>query len=144
MEIKILTVFALGIVELWAAIPAGLALQLHPVLTGGAAALGGITGAVIVSTLGERVRTWLLRGQSRGRSEGNTYRIWLRYGVAGLGLLAPLLIGAPLGTALGITLGAPAGRLLFWICAGILLWSAVMTLAGALGLAGLESIWQRP
>ncbi len=49
MEImKLLTVFGLGMIELWAAIPTALALQLHPVMTGLAAALGAMTGIVLV------------------------------------------------------------------------------------------------
>ncbi len=58
----------------------------------------------------------------------------------GLGLLAPLLIGAPIGAALGLALGVPASRVLFWISLGIVVWSTVLTLAGALGLAGIETL----
>ncbi len=111
MEImKLLTVFGLGAVELWAAIPTGLALQLHPVAAGLAAALGAVTGVALVVFMGERVRAWLLRRHSReGRecAHGRIHRIWERFGAVGLGLLAPLLVGAPLGAALGLALGAP-------------------------------------
>jgi hypothetical protein len=55
-------------------------------------------------------------------------------------LLAPLLTGAPLGTALGMALGAPTGRLLLWMSLGIAAWSALLTVAGALGLAGIEAL----
>lgn len=138
-----LTVFALGAVELWAAVPAGLALRLHPLIAGGAAAAGAITAALVVMVLGERVRSWLLlrihRGSEIGR-HGRLYRVWTRYGVIGLGLLAPLLVGAPLGTAMGIALGAPAGRLLVWMSLGIALWSGLLTAAGTLGLAGIEGL----
>jgi len=142
---KLLTVFGLAVVELWAAIPAGFALRLHPLATGVAAALGTMSGTLVVLLLGERVRTWLLRrrGVKKDAPEqqhGRIYRIWHRYGVTGLGLLAPLLTGAPLGIALGLTLGAPAGRLFFWVSLGIAVWSAMLTLAGVLGLAGIEAL----
>lgn len=141
--VKLLTVLGLGAVELWAAIPAGLALQLHPVTVGVAAAAGAMLGAVAVVTFGERVRTWLMQrhgGKEEDGQHGTLYRIWRRYGVIGLGLLAPLLTGAPIGAALGLALGAPAGRLLLWIGFGIMLWSSALTLAGALGLAGIETL----
>lgn len=141
---KLLTVLGLAVVELWAAIPAGFALRLHPLATGITAALGAMSGALVVLLLGERVRIWLLRrrGGKKDAPEqhGRIYRIWQRYGVTGLGLLAPLLTGAPLGVALGLTLGAQAGRLFFWVSLGIALWSALLTLAGALGLAGIEAL----
>ena len=140
---KLLTILGLGAVELWAAIPVGLALQLHPVAVGITAAIGAILGASAVVLLGERVRTWLVQrhgGKEEKREHGLIYRIWHRYGVIGLGLLAPLLTGAPLGAALGLTFGVPAGRLLFWTSLGIVLWSTVLTLAGALGLVGIKTL----
>jgi membrane protein YqaA with SNARE-associated domain len=142
---KLLTVLGLAAIELWAAIPAGFALNLHPVTIGITAAIGAMLGGVLVMLLGERVRTWLMRRHDRIGEQGQKtrlQRIWHRYGVIGLGLLAPLLTGAPLGVVLGLTLGAPSGRLLFWIAIGIVLWSTVLTLIGALGLAGVESIWR--
>src|SRR3972149_7629540 len=56
---KVVTVFGLGAVELWAAIPAGLALGLHPIATGVASALGAITSGLVVAPLGDRARAWL-------------------------------------------------------------------------------------
>mgnify|MGYP001606473456 CR=1 FL=1 len=59
--LKVLAVFAIGAVELWAAIPAGLALQLHPVLTAATAALGAIAGAALILAMGEGARAWIAR-----------------------------------------------------------------------------------
>jgi membrane protein YqaA with SNARE-associated domain len=141
--IKLLTVFGLGTIELWAAIPAGLAMQLHPVVIGITSAIGAILSAFVVALLGERVRRWLVRRHERKNEKerhSRIYRIWRHYGVVGLGLLTPLLTGAPLGVAVGLTLGTPMYRLLFWICIGIVLWSTVLTLIGVLGLAGIEAV----
>jgi Putative small multi-drug export protein len=136
---KILTVLSLGAFELWAAIPAGFALQLHPVLIGFTAAWGAGLGALVVILLGDRLRGWLLRHHGRKAHQkgqpGLIDRIWQRYGVVGLGLLAPLLIGTPIGAALGLTLGIPASRLFLWLSLGIILWSTVLTLAGVMGVA---------
>jgi hypothetical protein len=140
--LKVLMVLALAAVELWTAIPAGLALDLHPVLIGVVSAAGAILGVLVVLVVGGGVRARLLRrfGGGEKRQHGRIYRIWVRYGVVGLGLLAPLLTGAPLGTALAIAFGAPAGRLLLWMSVGIAAWSALLTVAAALGLAGIESL----
>ncbi|MFA5817430.1 MAG: small multi-drug export protein [Bacteroidales bacterium] len=142
--IKLLTVLGLGAIELWAAIPAGFALKLHPVTIGITAAIGAMLGGVVVMLLGERVRSWQM--QRLGRKDekvqqSRIHKLWHHYGVIGLGLLAPLLTGAPLGVALGLTLGAPSVRLLFWIGMGIVLWSTVLTVVGALGVASIESLW---
>jgi hypothetical protein len=141
--LKLLTVFALAAVELWAAIPAGLALRLHPVTVGVTAAVGAILGAAVVILAGDRVRTWLAQrhsGNAEKGGDGLLRRVWNRWGAMGLGLLAPILTGALLGAALGLTLGVPAGRLLFWISIGVILWSVIITTAGVFGLAGFEAL----
>ncbi len=136
MAWKLLTLFALGVAELWAAAPAGAAMGFDPLPVFAVAAAGAVSGGVVVVLLGERVKAWLERKKEREKLEkrrGLLYRVWLRYGVIGWGLLAPLLVGSPLGAALGLALGAPPRRLLPWLCAGSVLWSAVFSLLAALG-----------
>jgi len=133
---KLLTLFALGVAELWAAAPAGVAMRLDPFLVFAVAAAGAVAGGTVVILLGERVKAWLERRQKREKLEkkhGLLYRVWLRYGVVGWGLLAPLLVGSPLGAAFGLALGAPPRRLLPWLAAGSILWSAVFSAVSALG-----------
>lgn len=145
MEIvmKLLIVLGLGAVEIWAAVPTGLALGIHPAATGITAAAGAVLGTLVVIVLGSRVQAWLLQRHGRGGEprQGRIGRIWQRYGVIGLGLLAPLLTGAPLGAALGLTMGASAGRLLLWMSFGVVLWSTVLTLAGVLGIEAVKALW---
>lgn len=98
--LKLLPVLGLAAVELWAAIPAGLALDLHPVVIGVTSAVGAILGTLFVVLTGDRVRTWLVRRhgvKDDNKKPGLIHKIWHRYGVIGLGLLAPLLTGAPIG-----------------------------------------------
>ena len=140
---KLLTVLGLGAVELWAAVPAGLALGLHPVTIAATAAVGAMLGALAIVALGEGVRRWLPRSHGGGGGEGRhrlMHRVWHRYGAIGLGLLAPLLTGAPLGVALGLFLGARPIRLWFWTSVGAVIWSTLLTLAGALGVAGVQKL----
>ena len=106
-------------------------------------AVGATLGTLAVVLVGERLRNWLVKhhgGKDQKKRPSLIQRIWYRYGVIGLGLLAPLITGAPLGAALGLVLGAPVGRLLLWISLGIILWTAALTLVGALGLAGIEML----
>jgi len=136
MAWKLIILFALGVAELWAAAPAGLAMGLDPVLVCLVAAAGAVSGGTVVVLLGERVKAWLERRRKREsmeRRRGWLYRVWLRYGVAGWGLLAPLVIGSPLGAAFGLVLGAPARRLLPWLAAGSVLWSVVFSVLAAVG-----------
>lgn len=63
---------------------------------------------------------------------------WDRYGIAGFGLLAPLLIGAPIGTALGIAMGVQANRLFFWMSLGIIICTIGLTIVVEFGWMGIE------
>jgi membrane protein YqaA with SNARE-associated domain len=137
MLLKLLTIFALGVAELWAAAPAGAVMGLDPLLVCLVAAAGAVSGGTVVLLLGERVKGWLERKRKREKLEerrGLLFRVWLRYGVIGWGLLAPLLVGSPLGAAFGLVLGAPPRRLMPWLAAGSLLWSVVFSSLTYLGV----------
>lgn len=138
---KFITVTGLGIIELWAAIPAGTALKLHPLLNGLAAGLGAIIGALLVILIGDRLRNWLLKKkENKQKNKGQIYRIWNKYGVIGLGMLSPLITGAALGAAIGISLGASPKRLLFWMSIGIVFWTILLTAISTFGFAIFETI----
>lgn len=141
--LKFATVVGLGIIELWAAIPAGLALGLSPLLTGLASALGSIVALVFVVFLGDRIRNWIIsrRKQKKVKEDNSSIdRIWDKYGVIGLGLLSPLITGAPLGAAIGVSLGAPPSRLILWMVIGIVVWAIILTLVSTLGIVGFKAL----
>jgi len=132
------SVFGTGLLELWAAIPLGFALGLPAVVTGVLSAASSIVSAAIVMYLGGSLRTWLLRRmEKKGKKQGRMGRIWEKYGIVGLGFLSPLLTGAPLGAAIGISLGANPGKLLWWMTIGIVVWTILLTAAVELGILQL-------
>jgi hypothetical protein len=143
MLLKILSVFAFGMIGLWEGIPAGFVLRLPPLVVGTVSALGSAAATLLVFLLGERLQGWLLRRRGTGdpgKPERLIDRVWRRYGIIGFGLLAPCITGAPLGVALGLFFRAPARTLLFWLLVGIALWAVLLTVAGAYGSAGLRKL----
>ena len=116
--------------------PTGLALGLAPWLVWIITLAGSLTGVAIVAVGGQRVRTWVAarrRGWMAART-GRIYGIWIRFGVPGWGLTSPLLVAPAMGTAIGLLLGAPRGRLLIWMAAGVVIWTTILVVAGALGV----------
>ena len=91
--------------------------------------------------LSDGVRKWFIKWRYGNKSpkKGRISNIWNKYGSIGLGLLSPLLFGAPLGAALGIGLGAPKDSLLLWMAIGIVIWSVLLTTAGFFGLMSFQS-----
>lgn len=132
--------FGLAFVEIWFAIPTGLALGLAPWLVWTLTIVGSLSSITIVALGGHRLRTWLTarrRGWLAARS-GRVYRIWLRFGVPGWGLLSPLLVAPPMGTAIGLILGAPRGRLLAWMAAGVIAWTTILMIGAVIGVQVIQ------
>jgi hypothetical protein len=134
---KIVSIFALAFVSFVPSIPAGLALGLHPLVVFFASALSYALAAVLMVVLGERAREWVkkrLGGKNFGDPNSRIYKIWDRYGVIGLGLLAPLTVGAQIGVILGLTLNARPRPLLVWMMIGGIVVGAALTALLALGV----------
>ena len=125
-----LIIFGLAVLELWVAIPAGFALSIDPLMIILLSSSGNIVGVLIILFIGENFRDRILNW-SLGEKMKNShaFQIWNKYGLIGLGLSSPLLFGAWLGTAIGIVLEAPNGRLMLWLIIGIVLWSISLTTA---------------
>jgi|WetSurMetagenome_2_1015567.scaffolds.fasta_scaffold00368_7 hypothetical protein len=132
-----LSVYLLGILELWIAIPAGIAFKIHPLATALVAAAGALTGGIIVLAVGAPLRNWLItiRTRKTGGLDGNIQKIWNEFGIAGLGLIAPFLTGVHLGTAIAIALGCSRRKTLLWMAIGAIVWSLIISYAAAAGFS---------
>ncbi len=141
LAVSIISVFLASLVELWFAIPLGLFLKLNPLLIITISAAGSILSVMVIIILGEGVRKRFLKWRygERSTERGKIYEIWKKYGIIGLGLLSPLLFGAPLGAAIGIGLGAAKNRLLLWMAVGIIIWSVILTSVGFFGILSFKS-----
>ncbi len=140
---NVLSIFALAWFAFWPAIPAGLALGLSPAVVIATTTLSYTSGALLVMLVGERAREWVMRKLRRGdptKSDGRIQQIWKRYGVIGLGLAAPMTVGAQAGAVVGLVLQVKRRRLILWMVLGALAWSIGLTMAVVLGLAGLQSM----
>ncbi len=133
--LKLLSAAAIGGLDLWVGFAVGLGLGLPPVLNGIAATSGGLAGAVLVTVAGERLQGWLYNKGWLSKRRRRIERMWERYGILGVAFQAPMITGAPLGTLVALGLGAPARRLLFWMCVSLVLWGAVLTGAAVLGFS---------
>jgi membrane protein YqaA with SNARE-associated domain len=134
---SVIAVFLASMLELWLAIPLGFALKLNAIVIATVSAAGSITAAITVSLVGDNLRNRLVKWRYKDQSSLNNSRlnqIWKKYGVVGLGLLSPLLFGAPIGAAVGVVLGAERNHLVFWMTIGIILWSIGLTIVAILGI----------
>jgi hypothetical protein len=138
---SIIAVLGASILELWLGIPLGFFLDLNPILIAIISAAGSILSAFLIITLGDSIRNWFIKWRygNRTSKKGRIHDIWNKYGIISLGLLSPLLFGAPLGAALGIGFGASRYQLLLWMSIGIFIWSIFLTVSGFFGLMSFQS-----
>jgi membrane protein YqaA with SNARE-associated domain len=141
MILEILTVAGLASFEIYAAIPAGFAFQLSPWTIFFASVAGGLAGVFVTAFLGDRIRKFFSRKKAKKDNEkekkpkaGLAHRIWLKYGIIGLGLVGTMTVGAPASIAVGIGFNAPLKKLLTWCCIGVITRCALFTTIGYYGV----------
>jgi membrane protein YqaA with SNARE-associated domain len=137
MLYKILTVAGLATFEIYAAIPAGFAFNLSPLVIFIASAVGGLVGVFVSAYLGDKIKKWLnqFRKPKPATSEpGFVLKIWEKYGVIGLGLLGTITVGAPISIGVGVGFNVPTNKIVFWCSMGVLIRCAIFTTIGHLSM----------
>lgn len=138
MFLKILTVLALATFEIYAAIPAGFAFKLSPWIILLASLTGGLLGVFITAYLGDKLKALFYKNKKNEIKEVKTdtlvHKIWMKFGIIGLGYLGTITVGAPISIALGVGLNAPLNKLVLWCCLGVITRCIIFTLAGHYGL----------
>jgi len=130
--------FALGFVYFLGAIPGGVAAGVNVPLAALAAWAGYSAGAGVVVLAGAPARDWLVRRFRIpvGRDPSKwIWRVWDRWGLIGLGLLAPVTIGPQIGGLLALAAGGRPGRIWLGLSAGVVPWCVLF---GSLVAAGVR------
>ncbi len=124
-----LLIFVTSLTGIWKGIPVGIALQVEPLHIGIATALGGVISALILFFAGEKVRLWFEKrmGEEKLNKNKNRFGNWLnKYGVVGLGLLAPGPLGQIVPVILGLVMVNNIKRFAVYHCIGTVIWSIVL------------------
>ena len=136
MIIGILESFGLGFLYFLGAIPAGVAAHTPLWIAAIAAWCGYSLGGMVVLLAGAPLREWLLAKLKVSPKPDQSklfWRIWHRFGIWGLGLIAPVTIGPQASAAVALALGESPRRIQLAISLGVIPWvvvSAVVTEVG--------------
>jgi len=93
----------------------------------------------------DRVKAWLQKrnekkgevaSEKRGKRASN---IWNKYGLPGLALVSPILIGSHLGVILAMSFGGKRKQITFWMTFSVLIWAVAMGIASYYGIDFLFS-----
>ncbi len=134
-----LTVAALATFEIYAAIPAGFAFKLNPLVIFTASAIGGLVGVFVAAYLGDKIKIWLQKfrktsSEKPKKEPGFILKIWEKYGVIGLGLMGTMTVGAPISIGVGVGFNVPTNKMVFWCSLGVLIRCVLFTAIGHYGL----------
>jgi uncharacterized membrane protein len=138
-----LIVFLLAAVpffELVVVIPIGIAGGLNSFLVSVLAFLGNIATILLIILLMDHIKSWLQKRRER-KGEGSfskrysrAERVWKKYGLPGLALISPFLIGSHLGAVLAMGFGGTRKQITFWMTTSLVLWTVIMGVASHYGI----------
>lgn len=133
----LLTSFGLGFLYFVSAIPAGIAAHAPLWAAAAAAWLGYSVGGAVVLIAGAPLRARILTKLHLDPKPDPTkffWTFWFRFGLWGLGLIAPVTIGPQATAALALALGERALRIQLAISLGVLPWAILFAVMTSLGV----------
>lgn len=138
-----LLIFLLGAVpflEILVVIPLGVVAGMPTVPVTIFAFVGNILTVWLLILMMEQVQRWIGRRNEKKRkelSEKKTKRastIWKKYGLPGLSILSPILVGSHLGVILAMSFGGGKRQITIWMTLSIAVWSIVIGVASYFGI----------
>lgn len=120
-----LTAFGLGFLYFISAMPAGVAAHAPVWAAAIAAWLGYSLGGTLVLLAGTPLRHWIMRKLKVNPTPDPAklfWRVWHRFGIWGLGLIAPVTIGPQATAVITLALGESPLRIQTAISLGVLPW----------------------
>lgn len=124
--------------EIALVIPLGIVWGLSPFWVIVTAFIGNMLTVMALIIGFEKFRVWYAKrqeakGKAPSKKSERAKKIMNKYGLPGLALLGPILIGTHIAAFIGMTLGATKKNTTVWLTASIALWSLVFGIATALG-----------
>ena len=124
--------------EIALVIPLGIVSGLSPFWVIVLAFVGNMLTVVMLIIGFDKFKVWWnkrqeAKGKTKSKRSDRAKKIWNIYGLPGLALLGPILIGTHIAAFIGMTLGADKKWTAVWLSVSIALWSLVFGILTALG-----------
>ena len=124
-------------VELIAVIPLGILINLNPWWVAILGFVGNWLTVMLLVVFFQRFRQWRERkakGSEETKRGRRAHKIWDRYGVVGLSLLGPLIIGSHITAAVALGFKASIKQVSVWMTISLAVWSAAAAIVAYFGL----------
>ena len=134
--------FGLGFFYFVGAVPGGVAAGLSVMVATLVAWLGYVVGAAVMLLVSPSAREWISRKLKLPRERDPRkmfWKAWDRFGLTGMGLLAPVTIGPQAACLLALALGEKPIRVFAALALGVLPWCFGFALVVEFGLMAVGS-----
>jgi hypothetical protein len=142
---------AIPLVEAIVAVPAGILFGLDPVLTVIFAIAGNIITIVFFAYGGKSLRNWVIRRRVAKGKEPESPKFtkaqvaYEKYGIYGMAILDPLLVGSPFSAAASVAAGVKPLKVILVVSSGMVIWAITIAWGVvALEISVLEAEWFVP
>lgn len=124
--------------EIALVIPLGIIWGLSPLWVMVVAFVGNMLTVLALIIGFDRFQIWYTKrqeakGKTVSKKSERAKRIWNKYGLPGLAMLGPILIGTHIAAFIGMTLGATKKNTTVWLTISIAVWSVAFGVLTALG-----------
>ena len=124
--------------EIALVIPLGIVSGLSPFWVMVLAFVGNMLTVFILIVGFDKIKIWLMKrqaakGKTPSKRSDRAKKIWSKYGLPGLALLGPILIGTHIAAFIGMTLGADKKWTTLLLTVSIAIWTLVFGILTALG-----------
>lgn len=124
--------------EIALVIPLGIVWGLSPFWVMVLAFVGNMVTVLALIVGFDRFKDWYnkrqeAKGNTQNKKSERAKRIWNKYGLPGLALLGPILIGTHIAAFIGMTLGATKKNTTIWLTISIAVWTLAFGVLTALG-----------
>ncbi|MEY2826761.1 MAG: hypothetical protein RLZZ122_1125 [Actinomycetota bacterium] len=137
-QLGLLGIFIAGAIpwfEAIAVVPSGIIFGLDPVMVVIAAVLGNSITIFIFAYAGSQIRSWLIERRRKNGKTGESKRFeraqaaFDKYGIYGMALLGPLVIGTQFAAAISVAAGVKPLKGALVVTIGMIFWAVVIAWA---------------
>lgn len=129
---------ALPFFEVVGVVPLGILSGLHPVTTAVIGFVGNFLTVLLLIVFVDRFKAWWLKRKEEKHDEKGekkqlkARKVWERYGLPGLALIGPFIIGSHLAAFMCMSFGTKRKQVTVWMTVSLIMWTALaVSLTGA-------------
>jgi uncharacterized membrane protein len=132
--------------DVFLVVPLGIVAGLSPIAVAVIGFAGNFLLVLLLGLFFKKFSNWrnnrrLKKGiTTSSKKETRARQIWERYGLPGLALLAPLIVGTDIAALFALSFGSSRKRVMKWMAVSLAVWTIVMALGSVYGFGYMKLI----